>query len=264
MKRNERLNALLELLHEQGRLDVDDAAAALAASSATIRRDLDHLADQQLLARTRGGAVPNGVAFDLPLAFKASRSAPEKLAIGRAAAALVRRGDVVGFNGGTTTTQVARAVANRPDLVSTGAGGGEVAVTVVTNALNIAHELTIRPHLQIVVVGGIVRSQSYEAMGPLAGLLLEAVALDVAFVGVDAFDVQFGACAHHDREASINQLMAARAKRVVVVADSSKLGHRALARICPTAEVDTLVTDADAPDQLVEQFSRAGVEVVLA
>ncbi|HYQ70011.1 DeoR/GlpR family DNA-binding transcription regulator, partial [Actinophytocola sp.] len=116
MDRYERLSTLLDLLGQRGKVDVDDVAGELSVSAATIRRDLDHLAEQQLLTRTRGGAVANNVAYDLPLRYKTARQASEKERIGRAAAAAVTRGSVVGLNGGTTTTEVARALALLPDL----------------------------------------------------------------------------------------------------------------------------------------------------
>ena len=136
MSRDVRWNALLELVGKQGRVDVDDAARTLDVSAATIRRDLDQLAEQQLLTRTRGGAVAHGVSYELALRYKTGRNAPEKQAIGRAGAELVAVGEVVGLTGGTTITEVARSLAVRPDLVGDGASGssGQPTLTVVTNA----------------------------------------------------------------------------------------------------------------------------------
>jgi DeoR family transcriptional regulator of aga operon len=256
--RYERLSAMLDILGQRSKVDVEDLAEELDVSAATIRRDLDHLAEQQLLTRTRGGAVTNNVAYDLPLRYKTARHASEKERIGRAAAALVGRGSVVGLNGGTTTTEVARALAIRPDLNSS---GDEAALTVVTNALNIANELAVRPHVKIVVTGGVARPQSFELTGPLASKILEEITMDVVFLGVDAVDPAQGAYAHHEGEASINRLMTERARRVVVAADSSKLGLHAFARICPVSAVHQLITDADADPELVKAFEAEGVEV---
>jgi DeoR family transcriptional regulator, aga operon transcriptional repressor len=255
-----RWTALLEILAETGRVSVEDAAERLDVSQATIRRDFDQLAQQQMITRTRGGAVASAVSYDLPLRYKSAKRAPEKQRIGTAAAALVASGMVVGINGGTTTTEVARALATRPDLV--GGNDGSTALTIVTNALNIANELIVRPHIKLVVTGGVVRPQSYELIGPLATGILRDLMLDVAFLGVDAVDVQLGAAAHNEGEAAINQLMAARARRIVLVADSSKLGQHAFARICPIDRVDTLVTDSLAAPELTGGFTTAGVEVI--
>ena len=261
MDRYARWNALLELLTEKGRVSVEDAAARLDVSQATIRRDFDQLAQQQMITRTRGGAVVNGVSYDLPLRYKTAKHAPEKQRIGTAAAALVSPGMVVALNGGTTTTEVARALAVRPELGGTIDGPQ---LTVVTNALNIANELLVRSRMKIVVTGGLVRPQSFELVGPLGGAILRDVTLDVALLGADAVDVTLGAAAHHEGEAAMNSLMVARAQRVVIIADSSKLGGHAFARICPIDRVDTLITDLGADPGRVEEFRAAGVEVICA
>ncbi|WP_324787878.1 DeoR/GlpR family DNA-binding transcription regulator [Streptomyces sp. H51] len=257
MSRDARWKALLELLVERGRLDVEEAAADLRVSAATIRRDFDQLAEQQMLVRTRGGAVVHGVSYELPLRYKTARHASEKQRIAKAVAALVSPGDAVGLTGGTTTTEVARALAVRGDLSS-----GPPALTVVTNALNIANELAVRPQFKIVVTGGVARPQSYELVGPLADEVLGRLTLDVAVLGVVAFDVTHGAAAHDEAEAAVNRLLCERAERVVVAADSSKLGRRAFARICAADAVDTLVTDTAASPDAVRRFEEAGVRVV--
>ncbi|MCP3822736.1 DeoR/GlpR family DNA-binding transcription regulator [Streptomyces sp. A3M-1-3] len=259
MSRDARWKALLDLLVEQGRLDVEEAATALDVSAATIRRDLDQLAEQQMLVRTRGGAVVHGVSYELPLRYRTSRRAAEKQRISTAVAALIVPGEAVGLTGGTTTTEIARRLAARPDLAT-----GSPALTVVTNALNIANELAIRPQFKIVVTGGVARPQSYELIGPLADGVLSQITMDTAVLGVDALDVIHGAAAHDEDEAAINRLLCERAQRVVIAADSTKLGKRAFARICATAEVDILVTDAAVPQETADRFTEAGVQIIRA
>ncbi len=262
MTRYSRWNELLELLASDGQLSVEQAAEILQVSAATVRRDFDDLAAQQMLTRIRGGALARGVTYDLPLRYKSERHPSEKQKIAAVAAAMVRPGQIVGLNGGTTTTEVARALAVRPDLQT----GGPLApsLTVVTNALNIAAELAVRQNIKIVVTGGVARPQSYELTGPLATGVLEQVVLDVVILGVDGIDAEAGATTRHEGEASINRLMTQRAARVIVAADSSKAGRRAFARICSPAEVDELVTDAGIDDDQASRLAEAGVNVVLA
>jgi DeoR family transcriptional regulator of aga operon len=260
VSRDARWTSLLDLLAAEGRLDVEEAAAALEVSAATIRRDLDQLAEQQMLIRTRGGAVAHGVSYELPLRYRTARNTEQKQRIAAAVAAMVGAGEVVGLTGGTTTTEVARALALRGDL--TGAAGRHPALTVVTNALNIAGELVIRPQIKLVVTGGVARPQSYELTGPLAAGVLHEVTLDLAVLGIDGIDPDEGVYAHHEDEASTNRLLAQRARRVVVATDSSKIGRRAFARICATGAVHTLVTDGGAPPAALARFAEAGVEVV--
>ncbi|MER7113652.1 DeoR/GlpR family DNA-binding transcription regulator [Saccharomonospora azurea] len=259
MNRHERLAGLLELVIERESVHVDEIVRELGVSAATVRRDLDELAEQQLITRTRGGATSAPGSADLPLRYKAGRRAEEKTRIAQEAASLVEPTQVVGLNGGTTTTEVARELAVRPELRGP-APGDEV--VVVTNAVNIANELAVRPHLRVVVTGGVARALSYELTGPLATPILEQISLDVLFLGVDAIDATRGAAAHHEGEAAVNGAFVARANRVVVVADSAKLGRTAFATICGIEAVDTLVTDTGADRALVKELRRSGVEVV--
>jgi DeoR family transcriptional regulator, aga operon transcriptional repressor len=250
MSRYSRWNQLLELLAAEGQLQVERAARELGVSTATIRRDFDDLASQQMLARIRGGAVAQGVTYDLPLRYKSERHPSEKQRIAAVAAGLVQPGQIVGLNG-----------AVRADLPT---ASGTPAVTVVTNALNIATELAVRQHIKIVVTGGVARPQSYELTGPLASGVLERVSIDIAFLGVDAIDPVAGAMAQHEGEASTNQQMASQAGLVVVVADSSKVGRRAFARICGANEIDVLVTDTGIAAEAAARFGEAGVKVMIA
>jgi DeoR family transcriptional regulator, aga operon transcriptional repressor len=261
VNQHERWSRVLEMVAVSGQLDIESTAAELGVSTATTRRDFDELAAQQLVLRTRGGVVASSVSYDLPLRYKAGRHAPEKQRIAAATAALIPLHATVGFNGGTTTTDVARALALRaePD-----GDGRTPMLTVVTNALNIANELIVRPHLRVVLTGGSARPQSYELVGRIAATMLQSVALDLVVLGVDGIDHQHGASAHHDGEASINHIMVASAARTIVVADGSKLGRRAFNRICPVTEIDVLVTDDTADEEQVELIRQAGVEVIRA
>ena len=266
--RAQRWSELLGLLGDRGRLSVAEAALTLAVSEATIRRDFAALADQQLATRTHGGVVATGMAYDLPTRY-CGRSDPDrgqaerKERIAAAAAALLEPGTVVGFNGGTTTTATARRLAARPDLqrAELPRDGATPAITVVTNALNIATEMVLRPQVCTVTLGGIARPGSYELVGPLAALVLEELWLDVLVLGVDGFDAMAGATCGHGGEAGIDAHMVRRARTVVVVAGSEKLGRRTFARICPAAAVHTLVTDTDADPDRVAEITAAGVRV---
>lgn len=258
MNRHARLNALLDFIAAHGHVDVDKTARSLGVSTATIRRDLNHLHDQQLVSRTHGGAVATSVSYDLPIRYRSSKRRSEKIRIAQAAAALVGPGAVVGLNGGTTTTEVARAIA---DQAAHTAGDGS-RVTILTNAINIAGELTVRQHVKLVMTGGVALPQSFELTGSLAGATLRQVELDLAIIGVDAFDAELGARALDEQEASVDELMARQASRVVIVADSSKLTARAFALICPPSAVHDLVTDRHAPADSLARLADAGINVI--
>lgn len=252
MLKADRMAAILEHIARDGSLDVSSVSITLAVSPATLRRDLKVLHERGLLVRTHGGAVAGGVGFELPLRHREARHQPQKRAIGRRAAELVPDGAVVGMTGGTTVTEVARALMNRTDL------------TVVTNALNIASELVLRPAVRVVVVGGTARHASYELVGPAAELVIERYQLDVSFIGVDGFTVDEGCSTHDELEAHTDHAFINRARRTIVVADATKLGRRTFARICGTAEVSDLVTDSSADPALLSRLRDAGVNVLVA
>lgn len=252
MKRAARLTAILDLLAAQGEVTVEELVERLDASAATARRDLDTLAEQRLLTRTHGGAVAQSVAYELPVRYKSHQRTQEKDAIARAASAFVTTGAVVGLSGGTTTTAIAAALAARADL-------GEF--TVVTNAVNIAAQLATRPDIKVVVTGGVIHSRSYELVGPFVEQLLSGIRLDIAFIGVNALSAEGGASTHDEREAAVNRMMASRAARAIVVADSSKIGEAAFAFVGGPELFPTVITDAGAE---AATLAGAGYEVILA
>jgi DeoR family transcriptional regulator of aga operon len=249
MRQAERFNLILQELSAGGSVAVAELVERLGVSAATVRRDLETLEQQRLLTRTHGGAVAHGVSYELPLRYKSARHQDEKGRIARAAAERVADGAAIGLTGGTTTTEVARAIVDREHL------------TVVTNALNIASELAVRPNLKLVVTGGYARAESYELVGPLAERSLAGLNLDVVFLGVDGVSAEAGLTTHHEVEAHTDLALIERARRVVVVADSSKLGRVAFARICPLERVDELLTDRGADPGAIAELREEGVAV---
>lgn len=253
LRRADRVSGILERLAQDGSVDAGRLATEFKVSAATIRRDLQMLEDQKLLSRTHGGAVTADVAYELPVLYRGGHHREQKRAIARCAVSRLPHGPLtIGFTGGTTTYEVARLIAERFDL------------TVVTNALNIATEMVLRPHIRTVSLGGVARPQSYEVVGPLAHQVLQELWVDHLFLGVDGISEEGGASCFHEGEASINALMVQRAQEVTVVAGSHKLGQRSFARICDATDINRLVTDRDADPALVAGFEALGVEVVLA
>ena len=259
--RAERLRAVHDLLGESGSVEIGDIVSRLGVSVATARRDLDALATEQLLTRTRGGASARSVAYDLPLRYKREHNAAQKQAIARAASALVPVGAVVGLTGGTTSTGVAAALAVRTDIAQRAPQHG---LTIVTNAVNIAAELAVRPQIRTVVTGGVVQSRSYELVGPYSDEVLGQITMDLAFIGVNGVDPAFGVTVHDEREAAVNALIARRAERAILVADSSKIGRRAFATVGLLSDFTTLITDDGITQGDRAAFESAGIEVVVA
>ncbi len=257
--RSWRLRSLLNLLAEQSRLSVSEAAKALGVSEATVRRDFTSLAKQQLATRTHGGVVATSVAYDLPFRHRGRGDQDAKERIATAACDLIKPGQVVGFNGGTTTSATARRVGARADLADRPL---KPSLTVVTNALNIATEMVLRPHIRTVSLGGVARPQSYEVMGPMAASVVRELWLDHLILGVDGISADMGASCFHEGEASINALMVKRATEVTVVAGAEKLGRRTFARICDITAIKTVITDTSAPDDDLESLRSKGLQVI--
>ena len=252
MRQEDRLGVILERLNAHGTVGVGDLSKDLGVSLASVRRDLQLLEDQHLLSRTHGGAVSSGVLYELPMRYRGGRHQEEKRRIAAAAAELVADGVVsVALSGGTTTTEVARVLATRSGL------------KVVTNAINIAAELALRPQISLVVCGGSARPESHELVGPLAEETLSHLNVDIAFVGVDGITAAAGLTTHHEVEAATNRAMIRVAARVVVVTDGSKVGKQAFAQIARVTEINDLITDASADVDECHRIEDENVRVII-
>lgn len=261
MNKSERMLEILKMLDGDGRLDIEEIARRLDVSSATARRDLDALASQNLLTRTRGGAVGASIAYDLPARYEHAAYASQKAAIAALVSSFVEPGMVVGLTGGTTCASIATAIAARPEFF---APHGKPSLTVVTNAIKIAEMLVVRPYIRTVVTGGVVHPYSYELVGPYAENVLDNVAIDIALIGVNGIDVEVGATVDDPGEADVNARMMRRAHRSIIVADSSKIGARRFARVGTEADVRTLATDAGITVEQRAAFADADIEVLVA
>ncbi|MCA1220142.1 DeoR/GlpR family DNA-binding transcription regulator [Streptomyces sp. 8L] len=249
MLRTERHARILEHVSAKGSAGVEELSRLLDVSGATVRRDLQHLHTLNLLRRTHGGAAVGNIGLEAPLQYRSERRRPEKLAIARAAAALVPAGAVVGMTGGSTATEIARILAERGP------------VTIVTNAVNIAAELILHKDVTLVVIGGTARSESYELVGPTAEKALAEYHTDVTFLGVDGVSAAHGCTTHDQLEAATDRAFTHSSSRTVVVTDSSKIGKVTLAKICPLSAVAHLVTDSNASKEELARVTAAGVPV---
>jgi DeoR/GlpR family transcriptional regulator of sugar metabolism len=253
-----RLSTILTALQKSGTVSVEELSAGLKVSHVTIRRDLDTLESRGLLRRTHGGAVSIEPFFYEP--FRNDRSfqaqvekfAEEKRRIGRAAAALIQKGDIIALTPGTTTTEVIRGLPLNHDI------------TVVTSTVNVAMELSKRKDLDIYVTGGHLHGDWFSLVGPTAAQSLSRVMIHVLFIGADGIDAKSGVSCYDPEEAQLNAAMVKHAHKKVAVVDHSKFGIIAGWRICPTEELDVLVTDTGATDEMIAPFEEAEIEVIRA
>ena len=255
-KQQGRLTAILTDLQKTGSVSVEGLSKELDVSHVTVRRDLDMLETRGLLRRTHGGAVSIEPFFYEP--FRNDRSfqaqvekfAEEKRRIGRAAAALIQKGDIIALTPGTTTTEVVRGLPLNYDI------------TVVTSTVNVAMELSKRKDLDVYVTGGHLHGDWFSLVGPTAAQSLARVMIHVLFIGADGIDTTSGVSCYDPEEAQLNATMVKHARKKVAVVDRSKFGIVAGWRICPTDQLDVLVTDASVTDEMVAPFEEADIEVI--
>jgi DeoR family transcriptional regulator of aga operon len=258
-KRTERMRSLLALLGvraaQDSPLTLDELVAELGVSKATLRRDLAALEDERLIVRTHGGARAAAIgASEIPVRLRTAQAGPAKQAIGRAAALLIPSGapHTLAVCGGTTTTEVIRALRRRAEL------------TVITNALPLAAEAAAWSDIRVIITGGLVRAHSLEAVGPLSEAAFNSFTVATAVVGADGVSAGHGVTTHDETEARANRAMVTHAHRVIVVADATKIGRATHAPLAGLAEVHDLVTDAHADPAELDRIRQTGVRVHLA
>jgi len=255
MYAEERHQAIAGLMRERGRISVADLAERFGVTGETARRDLAALERAGLLRRVHGGAVATTALsmIEPGVAERDSTRAEQKGNIAKAAVALLPQvGGAVLLDAGTTTARLASLMPVDRELF------------VVTNSLGIAARLGGQAGVELRLLGGRVRGVTQACVGDETVRALADLRLDVAFLGANAVSAGHGFTTPDPDEAAVKRAMAASARQVVVLADSTKLGQEQLVRFASTDEVDTLVTDTDAGAHEVEALRRRGVDVVVA
>jgi len=252
MLSEERRREILKMLRMDGRVLVRDLSKRFRTSLITVRKDLESLHHQGLLERTHGGALPvrAGALQDQTLQEKERLHKQEKLRIAAAAVRMIRPGQVIILDSGTTTTAIARGCRDLRGL------------TIITNATNIAAELA-GSSVEVILTGGTLRKNSFSLVGPLAEESLRKLNADMLFLAVDGFDVGYGLTTPNQHEARVNRAMSEAARRTIVVCDSSKFGRRSLSLIMPVSSVHETITDRGISRRELKAIREAEVEVTL-
>lgn len=253
----ERRQRIAELVDEDQRVSVADLTERFGVTDASIRRDLTILEGAGRLRRIHGGAIgraaqlANGV-----YATKLRARREEKVRIAAVAARLLRPGQVVLFDSGTTVAQVAAQMP--PALRSPNA------ITAVTHSLPVIEEIGRWEAPHLICLGGLYLPDYRAFVGPQTIASVRELAADVIFLGCDGLTVEGGLTTPHVLVAEVGAVAASRARRVIVVADSSKLGRQGFTPIVPLSDVHVLITDVGADPELVAEIRAVGVEVLLA
>jgi DeoR/GlpR family transcriptional regulator of sugar metabolism len=246
---------VLEHLLRAGEISVDEICSEFKISVATARRDLETLEKRGRLRRTHGGAI--SVEPLLYEAFRhvssyreqAEKFADEKRRIALAAAELINEGDTIALTPGTTTTQIMRGIPPYKNI------------TVVTNTVNVAMELSNRPGVSVFVTGGFLHGGWFSLVGQAAADALRRIFVDKIFIGANGLHAAQGVTAYHPDEAAVNTIMVQQAREKIVVVDHSKIGVVATHQFCPIQAVNRLITDTGAAEEVVAEFIAKGIEV---
>lgn len=248
----ERRRIILEIMNNQGRCRVAKLARELSVSEVTIRMDLDLLEKKGLLRRTHGGAILNPkTGFERAYQLEEASFKEEKERIGWRAAELVSDGDTVILDVGTTVMQVARHLTMHKNI------------TVVTNAINIVTMLEEYPEITVIVTGGQVRATQHSLVNPYASLILEKLYADVAFIGANGVDSKYGVTNVNIPEAEMKISFIKSSRRRILVADSSKIGNVARAKVGKLSDFQLFITDNQADPEQVQLIQEAGLPVEL-
>ncbi len=248
----ERQRRVLAAMGHDGAVRVDALSDLLAVSPATVRRDLEELERQGLVQRVHGGAILPRTRLDEPwFEEKTAIAGSEKLAIARAAAALIEDGETIYLDGGSTLLELARLLVARDS------------VTVVTNSLRAAHELS-HGGPRLILIGGELRRRSQTLVGALTRVVLDTIHLDKAFMGTMGISVEAGMTTTDPNEAFTKELVMTRARQVILLAHSDKIGNVAFAHAGGIRDLTMLITDAGAPPAFLKQVRKCGCRVIEA
>src|SRR5215475_9921294 len=253
-----RSEQILQELLRNGEVAVDKLAEQLKVSEATIRRDLTELERQGLLLRSHGGAVPIAPMLYEPFRHLSSfqeqeeKCAAEKRRIGLLAASLISDGDIIAISAGTTTTQVARSIRHRKGI------------TVLTNALNVAMELSHLADIKVVMTGGNLSGDWFAMVGDVAQRNVNEMFVDKAIIGVDGIHPEHGLTTNYPDQAAIHRAMMRQARQRIIVADHRKIGLIGTSLIWPPTDFDTIITDRTTPDESAASFTAKNIRVLRA
>src|SRR3989442_3759502 len=253
-----RWEQILQELLGHGEVSVDRLVDHFSVSAATIRRDLKELERQGLLRRNHGGAAPVTPMLYEPFRHLSSfqeqeqKGVAEKRRIGLTAASLVSDDEIIAIGAGTTTTLMARCIRHRKGI------------TIVTNAINIAMELSHLPEIKVSMTGGSLSGDWLAVVGDVAQRNISEIFFDKAFVGVDGAHPEHGMTTNYPDQAAIHRAMMRQARQRIVLADHRKIGTIGRSLIWPTNDIDKLITDKSTTDEAIAPFTAKDIVVLRA
>lgn len=248
----DRHELILQRLKENGKVTITELTDLMKVTGVTIRKDLKLLEDKNLLFRTKGGgSVNNPYASERNINEKEFINSDQKKKIAKAALNLIGNSDSISIGSGTTVFELAHYLYPAKPL------------TVITPALKVGLELSNRPNVEVLQLGGLIRSNSSSVAGSYAERILQELSCEIIFLGVDGIDLDFGFSITNIAEATLNQKMIETAQTVVILADSTKFNRRGLGKICGFEQVQYVVTDDKVADKTIRQLEDRGLKVIV-
>ncbi|MCI1779639.1 MAG: DeoR/GlpR family DNA-binding transcription regulator [Bacteroidales bacterium] len=247
----ERRSQIIDLLHKKDRFSIKEMVKMYGISEVSIRKDLAILEEQKFLIRVKGGAVlvKQDNYTDIPISNKTQRKIREKQLIGEKAASLIKNGETIIIDSGTTSLQVANNLSEFDNL------------TIITNGINIASRLAEYDKFNVIVLGGYLRNESLSTIGIQAESTMKSHFCDKLFLGVDSCNFTRGLSTPNAEEARLNQTMIEAADEVIAIMDSSKFEKKSFSFIAPLSAINTIVTDSGISQESRDNIERQGIKL---
>ena len=248
----QRYRIILDELEKKDFVSVQDFSKHLNVSEVTIRKDLKELESKNLIHRDHGGASPiSSLIDDRHIDEKEKIMVDDKIRIVNAANQLLNKNDRIIIASGTTMLYFSRKISMTEPL------------TVITSSVKVSLTLSYNPNVEVIQLGGIIRKSSASVIGPYSEHMLRGLMCNKLFIGVDGIGIDFGLTTSNIGEAILNQHMINAAKEVIVLTDSSKFGKQGFGKICDLDRVNHIITDKNAPQNIIQIIRDKGIKVTL-
>lgn len=249
----QRKELILNMLTEHGMMKAGDLAEQFQVSMETIRRDLNELEESKLIRRVHGGAVLyTEYGIEPEYSYRSNANYEEKLQVAKKAAELIKDGDSLIIDLGTTTLEFSKILKGKKNL------------TVFTNSLKIAYELMSEKDISVILLGGKVRYGEGTTSGYWSEQMIDDFQVDKLILGVGAITPECGVMDYHIEESNLRRHFVKRAKQIIALADYSKFGIKALNQVCKSEDLDYLITDEKTDKKSIRQLREQGVQVIIA
>lgn len=249
MLQEQRQQRIMDELRNKQSVRIAPLCEKLGVTRETVRRDLHELEKKGLLKKVHGGAILKKTNVEPPYAHRSESNNEEKHAIAKRAAAYVDNGDAIYIDIGTSTLYMTEYLGDKQNL------------TVVTNALMVAYELSKYPQIKVMLSGGELRSGELSLSGSIARKSFEDLFIDKAFIGVGGLSLETGITDYHVGESEIRKMMLNKAMETYALADYSKFDVTAFTKACEVQEIDRIITDTKAPSSMVKALQEQGITV---